>query len=75
MLTWIKKKHYENVVMLAFYKAIVNLLNEQKDIISLLTRLYSAFKDTPPEDLKSEFITELARIIHASAEQERADTP
>jgi len=72
MITWIKKKHYENKVMLVFYKTIANLLNEQKDIFTLLSSLYVSLKDTPVEDLKSEFITELAKIIHESAEQERA---
>lgn len=73
MLTWIKKKHYENKVMLAFYKTIHTLITEQKDLVTLLARLYSTLKDTPTEDLKSEFITELAQIIHHSAEQARAD--
>lgn len=73
MITWIKKKYYENKVMLAFYKTIAALLNEQKDIIALLTRLYATLKDTPVEELKSEFIAELAEIIHNSAEKERAE--
>ncbi len=72
MITWIKKIHYENKVMLVFYKTIVSLLNEQKDIFTLLSSLYVSLKDTPVEDLKSEFITELAKIIHESAERERA---
>lgn len=72
MITWIKKKHYENKVMLVFYKTIASLLNEQKDIFTLLSSLYVSLKDTPVEDLKSEFITELAKIIHESAERERA---
>ena len=72
MITWIKKKHYENKVMLVFYKTIASLLNEQKDIFTLLSNLYVSLKDTPVEDLKSEFITELAKIIHESAEQKRA---
>ena len=58
--------------MLVFYKTIASLLNEQKDIFTLLSNLYVSLKDTPVEDLKSEFITELAKIIHESAEQERA---
>ena len=58
--------------MLVFYKTIVSLLNEQKDIFTLLSSLYVSLKDTPVEDLKSEFITELAKIIHESAERERA---
>ena len=72
MITWIKKIHYENKVMLVFYKTIVSLLNEQKDIFTLLSSLYVSLKDTPVEDLKCEFITELAKIIHESAERERA---
>ena len=72
MITWIKKIHYENKVMLVFYKTIVSLLNEQKDIFTLLSSLYVSLKDTPVEDLKSEFTTELAKIIHESAERERA---
>ena len=72
MITWITKIHYENKVMLVFYKTIVSLLNEQKDIFTLLSSLYVSLKDTPVEDLKSEFITELAKIIHESAERERA---
>lgn len=70
MLTWIKKKYYENKVMLTFYKTTATLLDEQKDIISLLVRLYATLKDTPTEDLKSALITKLAEIIHESARQE-----
>ena len=71
MITWIKRTHYENKVKLAFYKTIANLLAEQNDIIAFISRLYTALKDTPVEELKSEFIAELAEIIHQSAEKER----
>lgn len=72
-MTWIRKKYYENKVMLAFYKTAATLLREQDEIISLLTRLYTVLKDTPVEELKNQFIVELANIVHDSAEQERKE--
>ena len=73
MITWIKKKYYENKVMLIFYKSSLNLFEKQKDLIAFISSLYTALKDTPVEELKSEFIAELAEIIHNSAEKERAE--
>lgn len=72
-MTWIRKKYYENKVMLAFYKTAATLLREQDEMIALLIRLYTVLKDTPVGELKNQFIVELANIVHDSAEKERKE--
>lgn len=71
MITLIKMKLMEWRLKLALYTAIETVIKEQKNITALLSNLYVAIKDVPLDDLKSEFITELAKITHAQVEAER----
>lgn len=71
MMTWIRKKYYENKVMLVLYKTITELLDEQKELFSLLTRLNSALKEISTVELEHKLIAELEKIVHDSAEKER----
>lgn len=71
MITLIKMKLMEWRLKLALYTVIETVGKEQKNIATLLSNLYTAIKDVPLDDLKSEFIMELAKITHAQAEAER----
>lgn len=71
MITWIKRKHYENKVLLTFYRTLSDVLDKQHELLSFLSRLYTSCKDIPVEELKDEFIVELARIVHEAAVKEQ----
>lgn len=57
-------KFKESKIKLALYTVIEKVIAEQKDITTLLSNLYSALKDVPPNELKDEFLGKLAEIIH-----------
>ena len=43
---------------------IATLIDNQKDILELLQKMFVALKDVPVEDLQKEFVAKLAEIIH-----------
>lgn len=64
MITYFKMKKNEWKVKAMFYGTIATLLDNQKDVLNLLQKIYIALKDVPAEDLQNEFISKLAEIIH-----------
>ena len=46
------------------YDTVATLIDNQKDILELLQKMFVALKDVPVEDLQKEFVTKLAEIIH-----------
>lgn len=64
MITYFKMKKNEWKVKAMFYGIITALVDNQKDILNLLQKMYIALKDIPAEDLQNEFISKLAEIIH-----------
>lgn len=64
MLTYIKKKYYENKVKLMFYKAIYQALKENQEIINLCNKLFVALKDVPVDELKGELISAIADLAN-----------
>jgi len=61
---YIKMKKNELRIKSAIYDMIVSVMDEQSDIVELVKKLYITLKDVPADELKSEFIVNLARIIH-----------
>lgn len=61
---YIKMKKNELRIKNAIYDMIVSVMDEQSDIVELVKKLYITLKDVPADELKSEFIVNLARIIH-----------
>jgi len=57
-----KKNEWRIKAML--YGAIATLLDNQKDVLKLLQKMYVALKDVPVEELRTEFVSKLAEIIH-----------
>lgn len=74
MITLIRMKFKEWKIKLALYTVIENVIAEQKDIATLLSNLYVALKDTPPDQLKDEFIEKLAEIIHNQTDNNAGNT-
>lgn len=51
------------------YGIIAALVDNQKDILDLIKKMYIALKDVPPEELQKEFVNKLAEIIHNENEK------
>ena len=61
-------------VKTAFYEKIATVMDSQKEItnaIELVKRLYTELKDVPLEELRSEFVEKLAKLVHEDAEKKR----
>lgn len=57
-------KRAEWKVKAMIYGTITTLLDNQKEVIELLQKMYIALKDVSADDLQKEFISKLAEIIH-----------
>lgn len=64
MFTYLKMKKNEWKVKAFLYGAIAAVLDNQKDVLALLQKMYIALKDVPADELQKEFVTKLAEIIH-----------
>lgn len=64
MIRYFMMKRNEWKVKAMFYGTIASIMDEQKDIIELVKKLYGALKDVPMEDLQKELVTAIATIIH-----------
>lgn len=64
MFTYLKMKRNEWKVKAMFYGTIAALMEQQKDILKVLQKMYAAFKDVPAEELRNELISKLAEMIH-----------
>lgn len=60
-----KQKEIELKLLLYTYAA--TLVQEKKDIILLINRIYSALKDTPSAELQEKLILEISRLAHEQA--------
>lgn len=69
MFTYLIMKKNEWKVKAMLYGAIAALIDNQKEVLMLLQRMYTALKDVPAEELQKEFVNKLAEIIH----EENAD--
>lgn len=61
---YIKMKRNELKIKAMLYGAIAALMENQKETLKLLQKMFIALKDVPAEDLQEEFISKLAEIIH-----------
>ena len=61
---YIKMKKAEWKIRAMFYGTIATLIDNQKELLTMLQKMYTALKDVPAEELQKEFISKLAEIIH-----------
>ncbi len=57
-----KKSEWKIKAML--YGTVATLIDNQKEVLELLHKMYIALKDIPAEDLQKELVAKLAEIIH-----------
>lgn len=70
MINFIRMKRAEWKVKAMVYGTIATLLDNQKEVIELLQKMYIALKDVSADDLQKEFISKLAEIIHEENKNE-----
>ena len=70
MSNFIRMKNAEWKINAMFYGTIATLIDNQKEIVELLQKMYIALKDVPADDLQKEFISKLAAIIHEDNKNE-----
>lgn len=63
MLTYWKMKKNEWKVKAALYGTVAALIDNRKDILELIQKMYTALKDVPAEKLQEEFTSKLAELI------------
>lgn len=68
MLKYFRMKKNEIKVKAMLYETAATLLDNQKEITDLVVKLYTSLKDVPVEEIKNEFIKQLAEIIHEQGE-------
>lgn len=61
---YFRMKKSEWKIKAMFYNTIATLIDNQKEILALLQKMYIALKDVPAEELQKEFVAKLAEIIH-----------
>ncbi len=64
MITYFKMKKNEWKVKGAIYKMIAAVMDNQKDIIEFVQKLFTSLKDVPAEELQKELISKIAELIH-----------
>ena len=64
MINYFRMKKAEWKIKATFFGAIASIIDNQKEVLSLLQKMYIALKDIPVEDLQKEIVTKLAEIIH-----------
>ncbi len=64
MFNYLKMRRDEIRVKAMVYGAIVDIMENQKELLSFFQKLYAALKDVPPDELQRQFVERLAQIIH-----------
>ncbi|MBD5494526.1 MAG: hypothetical protein HDR12_09185 [Lachnospiraceae bacterium] len=63
MINFFKMKKNEWKIRAIVYGTIAALIENQKELVELLQKMYVALKDVPAEELREEFISKLTEII------------
>ncbi len=64
MITYFKMKKNEWKVKGIFYEMIVTIINNQKEAIEFVQKLYDGLKDVSAENMQKELINKLAELAH-----------
>ena len=71
MITYFRMKMAEWKVKGLFYGTIASFIDNKSGRLQTILNLIDSVKGLTGEELRTEFITDLAGIIHNEAEQER----
>lgn len=70
MITYFKMKQNEWKIKNAIYNSILDFMENKKDIVNTVKKLFDSVKDTPAEDIRGEFIGKLAEIVHEESKKQ-----
>lgn len=68
MITYLRMKKNEWKVKSMVYGTIAALIDNQKEMLALLQKMYIALKDVPADELQKEVVNKLAEFIHEEHE-------
>lgn len=71
MINYFRMKKNEWKLKGMLYGIIVELVENQKDIIAMIQKLYISLKDTSQEDFQKELIKQIASLAHDQVVRER----
>lgn len=71
MINYFRMKKNEWKLKGIFYGIIVELVENQKDIIAMIQKLYISLKDTSQEDFQKELVKQIASLAHDQVVRER----
>lgn len=61
---YFRMKKNEWKIKAMIYSTIATFIDNQKEVLELLQKMYVALKDVPAEELQKEFVTKFAELIH-----------
>ncbi len=64
MITYFKMKKNEWKVKATIYGIIASVMDNQKEIIEFVQKLYDSLKNVSAEDMQKELITKIAELVH-----------
>lgn len=64
MITYLKMKRNEWKVKAFLYGAVAAVLDNRKETLELLQKMYAALKDIPTDELQKELVAKLAEMVH-----------
>lgn len=64
MINYFRMKKAEWKIKATLFGTIAGIIDNQKEVLNLLQKMYLALKDVPAEELQKEFVNKLAEIIH-----------
>lgn len=64
MLAYFRMKKNELKVKVTFYELMANIIDNQKEYIEFIKKIYDSLKDVPVNEFKSEFIEKLGEIAY-----------
>ncbi len=64
MITYLRMKKNEWKVKSAIYGMIASVIDNQKEVIGFVQKLYDGLKDVSAEDMQKELISKIAELVH-----------
>lgn len=64
MINYIRMKKNEWKIKAMLYGTIATLINNQKEVLDFLQKMYIALKDVSAEELQKEFVSKFVEIVH-----------
>lgn len=74
MMKYFKMKKMELELKYALYSSVLAVKKEQENRIALMQKLYEALKDVPADELRDEFVSRIAKLVHESTQNGDAES-